>query len=30
MGNQVYFNYFKERFIHFSGTVDKYSINNAY
>ena len=24
MGSQVYFNYFKERFIHFSGTVDKF------
>ena len=24
MGNQVYFNYFKERFIHFSGTVVKF------
>ena len=24
MGNQVYFNYFKERFIHFSETVVKF------
>ncbi len=30
MGSQVYFNYFKKRFIHFSVTVDKYSINNVY